>query len=130
MGNRVATSTAPTQTPTETPTMGSHSESRTTTPKRKVKVGVMCFDFIPCKHFVQLEGFPGWAVYDAKQIAQRFVRNPDAFEFDSKFIPELDIQRPDAKHFEPYIHDKMEEIKPELVLEIHSKKKAYHGDMN
>lgn len=89
----------------------------------------MCFDFVPCKHFVHMEGFPGWAVYDARQIAQRFVRN-DAFELDSKFIPELDMQRPDAKHFEPYIHDTMPVIDPELVLEIHKKKKAYQSEMN
>lgn len=85
----------------------------------------MCFDFVPCKHFVQVEGIPGWAVYDARQIAQRFVQNPEAFEIDSKFMPELEIERPGPKHFEPYIHDRMESIEPQTVLEIHTKKSKY-----
>jgi hypothetical protein len=89
----------------------------------------MCFDFVPCKHFVQIEGIPGWAVYDARQIAQRFVRNPDAFELDSKFMPELNVQRPDAKHFEPYVRDKLPHINPKDVLEIHKKKQLYSTEL-
>lgn len=137
MGNHQASIVTPTvtQTPTQTETIT--ITQTTTTPfvreltkRRKVKIGVMCFGFVPCKHFVHIEGFPGWAVYDARQIAQRFVQNPEAFELDSKFMPELDMQRPDANHFEPYIHDNMQSIDPEVVLEIHSKKKIYEGEMD
>jgi hypothetical protein len=109
---------SPTSTPSDVP------------PKKlKVKVGIMCFDFVPCKHFVHVEGIPGWAVYDARQIAQRFVRNPDAFELDSKFMPELNVQRPDANHFEPYIRDKLPPINPEDVVEIHKKKQLYSTEL-
>jgi hypothetical protein len=101
----------------------------TTRPRLKVKIGIMCFDFVPCKHFVQIEGIPGWAVYDARQIAQRFVRNPEAFEIDSKYMPELNVQRPDANHFEPYVHDKLSPIDPDVVIEMHKKKQLYTTEL-
>ncbi len=86
--------------------------------KRTVRIGVMCFDFVPCKHFVHVEGIPGWALYDSVTITKRFIKNPEHFAIDSKLMPELEIARPDASHFELYNQETPED--PDKVLRMHT----------
>jgi hypothetical protein len=86
--------------------------------QRTVRIGIMCFDFVPCKHFVHVEGIPGWALYDSVTITKRFIKNPEHFTIDSKFMPELEIARPDASHFELYNQETPED--PDKVLRMHA----------
>jgi hypothetical protein len=79
----------------------------------------MCFDFVPCKHYVQVEGIPGWALYDSVTITKRFIKNPEHFSIDSKFMPELEIARPDATHFELYKLETPED--PDKVMQMHAR---------
>ncbi len=85
----------------------------------RVRIGILCMDFSPCKHFVHVEGVPGWAVYDASEIVKRFIKNPAHFSIDSKFLPELEITRPDATHFEFYNSEFIQPEDPDKVIQMH-----------
>ncbi len=114
MGNRVSP-----QPHTSEPTLSKHKW-----PVR-VRIGILCMDFTQCKHFVHVEGVSGWAVYDANQIVKRFLKNPEHFSIDSKFMPELEITRPDATHFEFYNSESIQAEDPDKVMEMHIKAKRF-----
>jgi hypothetical protein len=102
--------------------MGNHASQENPEQEHKwpvrVQIGIMCFDFVPCKHFVHVEGIPGWAVYDSITIAKCFINNPEHFTIDSKYMPELGIARPDSNHFEMYKFAAPED--PDKVLQMHA----------
>ena len=91
----------------------------------RVRIGILCMDFTPCKHFVHVEGIPGWAVYDSKTIVKRFIKNPEYFTIDSKFMPEVGIARPDASHFEMYNSDAILPEEHVKVIQMHTRAKRF-----
>lgn len=99
-------------------------EQQTTWP-RQVRIGILCMDFVPCKHFVHIEGIPGWALYDSVTIVKRFIKNPEHFQIESKFMPEVGIARPDASHFESYNSDSILPEDPKKVLQLHTRAKRF-----
>lgn len=91
-----------------------------TDPKKiRVRIGFMCFDFVPCSHFVEIEGIDGWVAYEAPMIMKCFLKNGKHFAIDSKFMPELGIERPDITHFEWYKN--LTPIDPNEVIEMHKR---------
>lgn len=89
--------------------------------KLRVRIGLLCFDFVPCSHFVEIEGIEGWVAYTSPMIVSCFVKNPERFYIDSKFMPELEIERPGVEHFDIYNTPNRHAIDPERVLDIHKK---------
>ena len=85
----------------------------------RVKIGIACLGFVPCVHFVNIEGIDGWVAYEAPMIVRCFLKNRERFYFDSKFMPQLEIERPDDKHFEWY--EKLQPFDPDQVIEAHKR---------
>lgn len=112
MGNRVTT------------TIQTTNEQKQTWPVR-VRFGILCMDFVPCKHFVHVEGIPGWVVYDSATITKRFIKNPEYFTIESRFMPEVGIARPDASHFELYNSDCILPEDPDKVMQMHVRAKRF-----
>jgi hypothetical protein len=85
----------------------------------RVKIGIACLGFVPCVHFIYIEGIEGWVAYEAPMIVRCFFKNRERFYFDSKFMPQLEIERPNEKHFEWY--EKLEPIDPDEVVKLHKR---------
>lgn len=102
-------------------TIGEKVEEDDIEPKNlvRVKIGIACLGFVPCVHFIYVEGIEGWVAYEAPMIARCFLKNRERFYFDSKFMPQLEIERPDEKHFEWY--DKLQPIDPDEVMKLHKR---------
>lgn len=95
-------------------------ETQTTEQKvTRVKIGIACLGFVPCVHFIYIEGIEGWVAYEAPMIVRCFLKNRKRFYFDSKFMPQLEIERPDEKHFEWY--EKLNPIDPDEVVQLHKR---------
>ncbi len=84
-----------------------------------VKIGIACLGFVPCVHFVCIEGIDGWVAYEAPMVMKCFFKNSKHFVLDSKFMPELEIERPDITHFEWY--ENLSAIDPNDVIEMHKR---------
>ena len=85
----------------------------------RVKIGISCMGFVPCVHFINIEGIDGWVAYEAPMIVRCFLKNRKRFYLDSKFMPQLEIERPDDKHFEWY--EKLHPIDPDEVIILHKR---------